>query len=105
MLSSQERVELGLRQLGKDIVSLYNGKSHDSDETIAESKCKPIVQNIINNYTNRTESPTQKVKFGFMDVARIAFCIMVIVIVAKILLEPMWFVDGFNSWVEFFHSF
>ena len=104
MLSTQERVERGLAQLGKDIVSLFNGKPKESNETMVESKCNPLVQNVINNYTNRTESPVQMRKFGFIDVFKIAFCIIVIVIVAKILLEPMWFVDGFNSWVELFHS-
>lgn len=108
METTQERVERGLAQLGKDIVTLVRGKplehSNNSNETMVESECNPMVQNIINNYTNRTENPVQIRKFNFIDVARIAFCIMVIVAIVKILIDPAWFVDGFNSWVEFFHS-
>ena len=105
MLSTQERVERGLAQLGKDIVSLFNGKPKESNETMVESKCNPLVQNIINNYTNRTESPVQMRKFNFIDVFKIAFCIVVIVAVVKILIDPAGFVDGFDSMVRFFHSF
>lgn len=105
-LTTDERVERGLAQLGKDIVTLVKGKeqSNNSNETIIESNGKPIVKNIINNYINRTESPVQIRKFNFIDVVKIIFCIIFIVAVVKILIDPMWFVDGFNSWAQFFHS-
>ena len=104
METTQDRVERGLAQLGKDIVSLFNGKPKESKETIVESECVPIVQNVIYNYSGETQSPVQMRKFNFIDVVKIAFCIMVIVVVAKILIDPRWFVDGFDSMVRFFHS-
>jgi len=105
METTQERVERGLAQLGKDIVGLFNGKPKGSSEIIVESKGVPVVQNIINNYSGETQTPTQIRKFGFIDVFKIAFCIIVIVIVAKIVFDTSGFVDGFDSIVRFFHSF
>lgn len=108
-MTSESRAEWGLKMLGEDIYNWLHGKplndSNNNENTMVESNCKPIVQNIINNYTHETQTPTQKVKFNFIDVVKIAFCIIVIVIVSKIAFDPAGFVDGFDSIVRFFHSF
>ena len=108
METTQDRVERGLAQLGKDIVALVKGKplehSNNSDETIVESDCNPLVQNVIYNYSVETQTPTQSIKFNFIDVVKIVFCIIVIVVVVKTVFDPLWFVDGFNNVVRFFHS-
>ena len=105
----ESRAEWGLRMLGQDIYNWLNGKplndSNNNENTIAKSNDTPLVQNVINNYTHEKPIPLQKIKFGFIDVVKIIFCIMVIVIVSKIVFDPAGFVDGFDSIVRFFHSF
>jgi len=98
--STEERVQRGLETLAIDIKNWIGGKKQ-TVETIRDSGDNPFVTNIINNYTTEKQS----LRFGFMSVLKIIFCVIVIFITAKILINPMYIVESFNWIKHFFHSF
>lgn len=103
-----QRWEQGLKWLGEDLHRWLSGEKNQhmtqSPETLTQSKDTPVYQNIINNYSNDTQRPVQKMKFGFMTIGKIILLTVLIGITIKVLLNPMILINGINTLKEVLHS-
>lgn len=106
MNQHKARWEQGLEDLFADIRNWAYGRKEpqQSPETMTQSKDNPVFVNNVYNYSNDTQRPVQKMKFGFMTIGKIIILTVLVGLTIKVLLNPMILINGINTLKEVLHS-